>query len=91
MSGHYARLTAGRPKPPYVPVLRDRVSITQRVHGREDGAPLDGWIVALNDDMVTISSAPDDDGRDDYDSDTYIRASFVRDRYTTIEPSRRPT
>lgn len=91
MSGHYALRDAGKPKPTYVPALHDHVEIGQRVHGKEAANPLDGWIVALNDDMVTISSAPDDDGRDDYDRDTYIRASFVRDRYTTIEPSRRPT
>ncbi|GAB3125782.1 hypothetical protein [Glaciibacter psychrotolerans] len=86
MSGFYARS-----KPTYTPALRDRVLITQRVHGREPGEPLDGWIVALNADMVTISATPDDDGRDDYDRNTFMRASFVRDRYTSIEPFERTT
>jgi len=88
MSGHYARVTAGKPQPAYIPALRDRVNVNRREHGTE-GDDLDGWIVDTAEGHVTISSSPDDDGRADYDRDTHMRAMFPRDRYTTITLIRR--
>jgi hypothetical protein len=58
------------------PALRERVSITWFVHGEPDY--LDGWVVAVDAHSITITASPDDDGRDNYDRDMHMRASFNR-------------
>jgi len=52
----------------------ERVSITHFVNREPEY--LDGWITSITPEAVTISDCPDDDGRDDYDRDSFMRATF---------------
>jgi len=52
----------------------ERVSITYFIHREPEY--LDGWITSITPEAVTISDCPDDDGADDYDTDSFMRATF---------------
>jgi hypothetical protein len=58
------------------PALRERVSLTWFVHG--EPKYLDGFVTYVSPEFLTITASPDDDGRDNYDHDKHMRATFNR-------------